>query len=98
MDFDRRLPRRMLSSWVPHSRPTGAPTMTYGRSLGKALDHYHLDHSRLARACGKPRGMAGDAAACGLQAATTLPSASPPSSAGAHEAVACMRHQDDGQT
>ena len=30
MDFDRRLPRRMLSSWVPHSRPTGAPTMTYG--------------------------------------------------------------------
>ena len=46
MDFDRRLPRRMLSSWVPHSRPTGAPTMTYGRSLGKALDHYHLDHSR----------------------------------------------------
>ena len=31
MDFDR-LPRRMLSSWVPHKRPLGAPRMTYGRS------------------------------------------------------------------
>jgi len=46
MDFDHRLPRRMLSSWVPHSRPVGGPTMTYGRSLGKALDHYHLDRER----------------------------------------------------
>ena len=27
MDFDR-LPRRMLSSWVPHKRPPGAPRMT----------------------------------------------------------------------
>ena len=31
VDFDRRLPRRMLSAWVPHPRPVGAPTMTYGR-------------------------------------------------------------------
>ena len=34
MDFERRLPRRMLSSWVPHARSSGAPTLTYGRSLG----------------------------------------------------------------
>ena len=48
MDFDRRLPRRMLSSWVPRSRPLGAPTMTYGRSLGNALPlaHYYLDPAR----------------------------------------------------
>ena len=46
MDFDHRLPRRMLSSWVPHSRPAGAPTMTYGRSLGRALDHFWLDRER----------------------------------------------------
>ena len=45
MDFDR-LPRRMLSSWVPHKRPLGAPRMTYGRSLGKALDVFDLDHSK----------------------------------------------------
>ena len=43
MDFDR-LPRRMLSSWVPHKRPPGAPRMTYARSLGKALDVFDLDH------------------------------------------------------
>ena len=46
MDFDHRLPRRMLSSWVPHSRPVGCPAMTYGRSLGKALDHFLLDRER----------------------------------------------------
>ena len=45
MDFDR-LPRRMLSSWVPHKRPPGAPRMTYARSLGKALDVFDLDHSK----------------------------------------------------
>ena len=27
MDYDR-LPRRMLSAWVPHRRPIGAPRMT----------------------------------------------------------------------
>ena len=46
MDFERRLPRRMLSSWVPHARPSGAPTMTYGRSLGRAFEHYGLDPAR----------------------------------------------------
>ena len=46
MDFDSRLPRRMLSSWVPHRRPAGAPTMTYGRGVGKAMAHFHLDTVR----------------------------------------------------
>ena len=45
MGFER-LPRRMLSSWVPHKRPLGAPRMTYGRSLRKALDVFGLDHSK----------------------------------------------------
>ena len=45
MDFER-LPRRMLSCWVPHVRPAGAPRMTYGRSLTKALDKFNVDASR----------------------------------------------------
>ena len=48
MDFDRRLPRRMLSAWVPHPRPVGAPTMTYGRSIGKALAKFNVDEARWA--------------------------------------------------
>ena len=39
MDFER-LPRRMLSSWVPCPRPRGAPPMTYGRSIGAALNEF----------------------------------------------------------
>ena len=38
-----RLPRRMLSAWVPQRRPIGAPAMTYGRSVFKALDVFGLD-------------------------------------------------------
>ena len=45
MDYTR-LPRRMLSCWVPHKRPRGAPRMTYGRSVIKALDTFHLDHKK----------------------------------------------------
>ena len=41
MTFDR-LPRKMLSSWVAHPRPLGAPKMTYGRSIRKALKKFHL--------------------------------------------------------
>ena len=33
-----RLPRKMLSSWVPSKRPKGAPEFTYGRGLFKALE------------------------------------------------------------
>ena len=36
MPFDRT-PRKMLSAWVPSSRPTGCPSMTYGRSVEKSL-------------------------------------------------------------
>ena len=46
MDHEMRLPRRMLSSWVPHRRPPGAPTMTYGRSVRKALDLFGIDERR----------------------------------------------------
>ena len=43
MDFER-LPRRMLSSWVPEPRPCGAPKMTYGRTIYKALDMFSIAH------------------------------------------------------
>ena len=43
MDYAQRLPRRMLSSWVAHPRPRGAPPMTYGRSIERALDAFHID-------------------------------------------------------
>ena len=46
MPFESRLPRRLLSSWVPHRRPPGAPTMTYGRSVLKSLDKFGLDVGR----------------------------------------------------
>ena len=41
-----RLPRRMLSSWVRNSRPPGAPTMTYGRSVARALKLFQVDPLR----------------------------------------------------
>ena len=44
MDFER-LPRRMLSSWVPAPRPRGAPKMTYGRTIYKALDMFSIAHA-----------------------------------------------------
>ena len=46
MDYEMRLPRRMLSSWVPRPRPVGAPTMTYGRSIFKAMDKLQVDTAR----------------------------------------------------
>ena len=45
MDFGR-LPRRMLSSWVPHKRPVGAPRFTLGRTMVKAMDVFRLDRAR----------------------------------------------------
>ena len=42
MDYSR-LPRRMLSSWVQHKRPRGAPQYTYGRGLVKALRKARID-------------------------------------------------------
>ena len=32
-----RMPRRLLTSWVRNARPRGAPQMTFGRTLNKAL-------------------------------------------------------------
>ena len=32
-----RLPRKLLTGFVAHSRPIGCPDMTWGRSLKKAL-------------------------------------------------------------
>ena len=37
-----RLPRRMLSSWVPRARPVDGVKMTYGRTIGKALDKFSV--------------------------------------------------------
>ena len=45
MDHAQRLPRRMLSSWVPHPRPRGAPPMTYGRGIKKALLEFNIEQS-----------------------------------------------------
>ena len=44
MDF-HRLPRRMLSAWTPHKRPIGAPRLTYGRSMAKAMAVFDLEPS-----------------------------------------------------
>ena len=41
-----RLPRRMLSAWVAHKRPAGAPQFTYGRTIAKAMDVFDLDPAR----------------------------------------------------
>ena len=45
MDFSR-LPRRMLSCWVPHPRPRGAPRMTYGRTVAKALAVFDISSAK----------------------------------------------------
>lgn len=42
MDFNERLPRKMLSAWVAAPRPNGAPELTYGRAIGKALDRFNI--------------------------------------------------------
>lgn len=42
MSFER-LPRKMLSAWVPEKRPVGAPEFTYGRGLVKSLKKASID-------------------------------------------------------
>jgi len=42
MPFDR-LPRRMLSSWFPAPRCTGATKMTYGRTMKKAMATFDIN-------------------------------------------------------
>ena len=46
MPYETRLPRRLLSAWVPHRRPIGSPSMTYGRSIFKALEMFRIDKTR----------------------------------------------------
>ena len=36
----------MLSAWVAHKRPAGAPQLTYGRTVAKAMDTFDLDPAR----------------------------------------------------
>ena len=43
---EERLPRRMLSCWVPRKRPAGGQLMTLGRSLAKAMEVFRLDPAR----------------------------------------------------
>ena len=38
-----RTPRRMMSSWVANKRPIGAPNMTYGRTLVKAMKKFEIN-------------------------------------------------------
>jgi len=42
MPFDR-LPRRMLSSWLPAPRCTGATKITYGRTMKKAMATFDIN-------------------------------------------------------
>jgi DNA primase catalytic subunit len=42
MPFDR-LPRRLLSSWLPYKKPRGAPEMTFGKTMIKALKTFDID-------------------------------------------------------
>jgi hypothetical protein len=37
-----RMPRKLLTGWVEHSRPVGCPKMTWGRTLNKTLKSYDL--------------------------------------------------------
>ena len=42
MDFGR-LPRSMLSWWVPHTRPVGRMRFTYGETVNKSLRNFGFD-------------------------------------------------------
>jgi hypothetical protein len=39
MDFSRT-PRKLLTAFVEHNRPTGRPCMTFGQTLTKTLKDY----------------------------------------------------------
>ena len=40
-----RLPRKMMTCWLPSTRPKGCPKFTYGRSLYKALKKVNISKS-----------------------------------------------------
>ncbi len=37
MDWEVRLPRKLITSWVNHQRPNGGPVMHFGRNLKRDL-------------------------------------------------------------
>ena len=43
-----RLPRKMITSWVPARRPVGCPSFTYGRGLYKSLKKADISRSEWA--------------------------------------------------
>ena len=50
MPFDR-LPRRLLSSWLPYKRPRGAPEMTFGKTMIKALNLWYRSEALACNGC-----------------------------------------------
>ena len=43
MDFGKRIPRKLLSSWIPHKRFVGRPTTAYGNGLVVDLKNAGID-------------------------------------------------------
>jgi hypothetical protein len=43
MDFNRRIPRKLLSSWIPNKRPVGRPQTAYGHGLKKDIENAGVD-------------------------------------------------------
>ena len=43
MDWEVRLPRKLMSSWVYHQRPNGGPLMHFGRNLKRDLLRIELN-------------------------------------------------------
>ena len=104
-----RLPRRMLSAWVAHKRPAGAPQFTYGRTIycsegdGRlrprscALDRARRGPRRVARDAPQRRGAGGlqaGAAAAGADADLALPCAAAARRRGPHQR--CDRRVAEG--
>jgi hypothetical protein len=46
MNFSR-LPRRMLSCWIPNRRPVGRPRFTYGETIKKALQKFGFNADKI---------------------------------------------------
>ena len=46
MDWNQRLPRKLLSSWIDSERPVGRPQHSWGRSMLYDLPRFGLDITR----------------------------------------------------
>ena len=86
MNFERRR-RRMLSSWVPHKRPAGAPRFTLDRTMAKAMDVFRLDHVRWPELAANRGAWPAMAGAAERRGATRLPSGAGPGGANADFAL-----------